>query len=82
MTTLIATYNSEGCTGHCDAKCYGASTAECTCLCGGMNHGKGRQKAEANTRALAETWIEKWKEQHPDTQYFNMPAAQLALPLG
>jgi hypothetical protein len=37
MTTLIATYNSEGCTGRCDAKCYEAVTPGCDCICGGCN---------------------------------------------
>lgn len=58
MTTLIAVYNSEGCAGRCDARCYDAAEPECECICGGRNHGAGKQQALDNTRELAESWIE------------------------
>lgn len=48
--TLIAVYNSDGCVGRCDAKCYNATSHECDCICGGANHGAGQQQAVANTR--------------------------------
>lgn len=64
MTTLIAAYNSEGCIGRCDAKCYNATSPECDCICGGMNHGAGRQKAIANTTEMVETWIERYRQTH------------------
>lgn len=96
MTTLIATYNSEGCTGRCDAKCYEATTGNCDCICGGRNtctvtaggfvrckcHGAGVERATENTRALAEEWLTAWKQAHSDTTYWTVPAAQLPLPLG
>jgi len=53
MATLMAIYNSEGCVGRCDATCYAAKHQRCTCICGGRNHGVGRQKAEANVREAA-----------------------------
>lgn len=81
MTTLIATYNSEGCTGRCDAKCYDATTPDCDCICGGRNHGAGAEQAIDNTRALAEEWLADWKRKHPDTTGWLVPAAQLSLPL-
>ncbi len=49
MTTLIAVYNSEGCVGRCDAKCYEAEHPECECICGGLNHGTGLVRAQDNT---------------------------------
>ena len=49
MTTLIAVYNSEGCVGRCDAKCYEAQEPECDCICGARNHGAGLQQAIENT---------------------------------
>ena len=49
MATLIAVYNSEGCVGRCDAKCYKATEPQCVCICGGMNHGVGYNKAVENT---------------------------------
>lgn len=73
MATLIAAYNSEGCIGRCDAKCYNATGPECECICGGMNHGAGQQKAEQNTRELVESWMEDWQEKHPDTERFEIP---------
>ena len=59
MTTLIAVYNSEGCVGRCDARCYEAAEPDCDCICGGRNHGAGKEQAIDNTRELAESWIEK-----------------------
>ena len=64
MATLIAVYNSDGCIGRCDAKCTEATTPECTCICGGMNHGAGRDKAIANTREMAERWITEYAKEH------------------
>jgi hypothetical protein len=58
MTTLIAVYNSEGCQGRCDAKCYEAHEEECDCICNGRNHGAGKEQALGNTRELAESWLE------------------------
>lgn len=57
MTTLIAVYNSDGCVGRCDAKCYQAEQADCHCICGGLNHGAGLVRATDNTRANASDWI-------------------------
>lgn len=58
MTTLIALYGSEGCIGRCDAKCYDAHEVDCDCICGGRNHGAGKNQAVDNTREMAEQWIE------------------------
>ncbi len=56
--TLISVYNSEGCVGRCDARCYGADRGgECDCVCGGRNHGKGEREALENTAAHAERWV-------------------------
>jgi hypothetical protein len=54
MTTLIAVYNSDGCVGRCDAKCYEAVDPDCDCVCGGRNHGVGRAQAATNTAALVD----------------------------
>lgn len=54
MTTVIAVYNSEGCVGRCDARCHGAKTEACDCICGGRLHGCGVGNALAeNTRWVA-----------------------------
>ncbi|MCZ7544885.1 MAG: hypothetical protein M5R40_15785 [Anaerolineae bacterium] len=64
MTTLIAVYDSEGCRGRCDARCYNAKGDKCTCVCGGMNHGAGPQRAMQNTQDLAEEWITRYSAEH------------------
>ena len=53
MTTLIAVYNSEGCVGRCDARCYDAAQLECDCICGGRNHGQGLRQAQEITAEMA-----------------------------
>ena len=58
MTTLIAVYNSDGCVGRCDARCYDAAEPDCDCICSGRNHGAGKQQALDNTRERAESWLE------------------------
>ena len=53
MTTLILRQNIQGQTkGRCDATCYHAKAIKCKCICGGINHGKGRNQAIDNTRAF------------------------------
>ncbi len=54
MATLIAVYDSDGCRGRCDARCYNAKRPKCTCICRGMNHGKGLAAAQENTRRHAD----------------------------
>jgi hypothetical protein len=62
MTTLIAIYDSDGCVGRCDAKCYNATGPECDCICGGKNHGAGRQQASQNTQSMAQKMIADYTE--------------------
>jgi hypothetical protein len=57
VSTLLAVYNSEGCVGRCDAKCYQAVGGKCDCICGGRNHGAGYTQAADNTRELASRWV-------------------------
>ena len=64
--TLISQYNSDGCVGRCDARCYNAKGLQCDCICGGRNHGVGRQKAIENTRQHAEQIVEEHNLQHPE----------------
>lgn len=80
MTTLIAMYNSDGCVGRCDAKCYEATDPQCTCICGGANHGAGRAQAFENTRVMADKWIQAVKEKDPDlVARFEVPGVQMPL---
>ena len=87
MTTLIAVHNSDGLVGRCDAKCYDAKHPQCVCICGGMNHGAGIQRAVDNTRLYADVMIESAREQSGDSAFFHssVPAdgpIQLVLDLG
>lgn len=61
MATLIAVYLGRMCVNRCDQKCYGARTPRdnCECICGGMNHAVGLVRAEANTRASSQDWVER-----------------------
>jgi hypothetical protein len=81
MSTMIAAYNSDGCIGRCDAKCYNATTPDCDCICGGANHGVGRKQAQENTEALAESWMEAYRQQHSEVSHFNIPARKSVQPL-
>ena len=69
MATLISVHNSEGCVGRCDAKCYEATSPDCDCICGGANHGAGLDRAQANTAAMCEEWIERYTGEQGLTRY-------------
>lgn len=53
MTTLIAVDGAV----QCDERCYNAVHKRCECVCGGENHGKGREQAMDNTREHGEEWL-------------------------
>lgn len=38
----------------CDAKCHNATKPRCRCVCGGVNHGVGLDKARANTKEITD----------------------------
>ncbi|MBA7603614.1 hypothetical protein ES703_10728 [subsurface metagenome] len=59
MTTLIIHKNPDGSiTARCDARCYNAKLAKCTCICGGINHQKGKKQAIENTVKYRDSLIE------------------------
>ena len=62
--TLISVFDSDGCVGRCDAKCYEASSPvhTCDCVCHGKNHGVGLKKAESNVREYGEEMARKYIE--------------------
>jgi hypothetical protein len=57
--TLLAVYDSDSCVGRCDASCYEATGPCDGCVCGGANHGAGREQALANTRLSAHAWLDR-----------------------
>ena len=81
MTTLISYQSSGGDQGRCDAKCYEATEPECTCICGGRNHGAGKQQAIDNTRALAESWIEHARTNGQDVSHVELAVDAMHEPL-
>ena len=44
--------------GRCDARCYNAHGGDCNCCCGGMNHGRGLERAMQNVRVLIAGQVE------------------------
>ena len=81
MTTLIAVYNSGGCVGRCDARCYDAAGEPCDCICGGRNHSAGKQQAIDNTRELAESWLERARAAGQDITHAEIAIDAMHRPL-
>lgn len=53
MATLFSVFDSKGrYLGGCNARCYDAKGDRSVCVCGGVNHGVGIQKAARNTLEL------------------------------
>ena len=66
MTTVIAVYNSDGCVGRCDARCHEADSDDCDCICGGVFHGVGKQRAEAGMQWLFENLADAVRPEYRD----------------
>jgi len=81
LTTLISYQSSGGDQGRCDAKCYEAHEDECDCICGGRNHGAGKQQAIENTRELAEGWIKQARANGQDVSHVELLADAMHEPL-
>ena len=81
MTTLISWASSGGATSRCDAKCYDADSppAVCTCICGGRNHGAGREQAVDNTRQHFKTMLADFSGMPRLTAQFCIEARQQTL---
>lgn len=58
---LLLWRTANGKSGRCSSRCYSDTGRyvhdKCGCICGGMNHGKGKLEAIRNTRAFAHIWI-------------------------
>lgn len=81
MTALISYQSSGGDQGRCDAKCYDAHEPDCDCICGGRNHGAGKQQAIDNTRELAEGWIEQARASGQDVTAVELAVDAMHEPL-
>jgi hypothetical protein len=49
----ILIHAAAGMTG-CNEACYDAKAGICSCVCGGINHGRGFKRASENARRIAE----------------------------
>jgi predicted methyltransferase MtxX (methanogen marker protein 4) len=81
MTTLISCQSSVGDRGRCDAKCYLATEPDCGCICGGRNHGAGKEQAIDNTRELAQGWIEQARARGQDVTHVELAIDAMHEPL-
>ena len=63
--TLISVHEGDRCKRRCTAKCYEAKKEKCSCCCGGMNHGRGLQKAKDLTLSEADNIATRWDLKHP-----------------
>jgi hypothetical protein len=72
MATLITYHSSGGDSGRCDARCYNANHAKCSCICGGSNHGVGLERALDNARDRAESWVEQARANGQDVASFEV----------
>jgi hypothetical protein len=59
VAALLTVYRGGDIVGRCDAKCYLATCKDCDCICTGLNHSAGLQRATDQTRALAEEWVQR-----------------------
>jgi alpha-galactosidase/6-phospho-beta-glucosidase family protein len=57
--------NSDG-QKRCDEKCYNATGGNCSCCCGGTNHGVGLKQAVDNTEQYGKELLENIKKKHPE----------------
>jgi hypothetical protein len=81
MATLIAVCNADGCVGRCDARCYAARGTGCECICGGRNHGAGKQQAMDCTRELAQSWAARARAAGQDITHAELAAGVVHRPL-
>lgn len=59
MASLLTIYRGGDAVGRCDAKCYLAECEDCDCICEGLNHSVGLEKATEQTRELAAEWVDR-----------------------
>ena len=83
MATLIKMDSLDGHRCLCSARCYNAKGSNCTCICGGMNHGAGPERAAQNTQLLSQEWVTEVKSHidRREAHRLQAQADQLALQL-
>ncbi len=63
---VISIFDGDRCVGQCDESCYDSECDECTCVCGGINHGVGREQAIKNTLIFLDDLILEYGIRHPE----------------
>lgn len=56
MAALLIVRSGNAVVGACGSRCFNADRTRCWCICGGMNHGVGLERATDNTRAHCAEW--------------------------
>jgi len=70
MVTVLEARDAEGeLLGRCDAKCHTAKGSKCTCICEGLNHGKGTEYASPHIKPDL-------MKRNPDIKYVTRPIQQ------
>jgi len=72
MAVLMSCESSDGEKRVCDARCYNAKHARCSCVCLGQNHAVGLEQALDNTREHAESWIKQARANGQDVASFEV----------
>ena len=70
--TLIS-IEGGGSSRKCTAKCHDAKKKKCCCCCGGMNHGRGKELAIAQTLNYSKDLRERWELEHPGQKMLIKP---------
>ena len=73
--TIVTLKKGDGNTRRCDARCYRAQGKKCTCICGGRNHGVGRNKAIVQ----ALDWLHNYAIDYPGENFTLGNSLQLKL---
>lgn len=65
MKALIVVGGSEG-QRRCDSRCYDATSLDCDCVCGSVNHGVGLMAARSNTEEMAQDLVKEYQKRGED----------------
>jgi hypothetical protein len=81
MAALITVKCNGKTVGRCDANCYNAEHENCSCVCGGANHGAGLNEAISNTQIMFDDWIENYQLKFDDRLDFDNRANNIQMAL-
>ena len=65
LLAIISIFDGDRCMGQCDEDCYDSNADDCSCVCGGLNHGVGRDQAIKNTLIFLDDLVLEYGIQHP-----------------